>query len=102
MTWETVSLMVLKGWEGLWEVALRAIQGLLDRGPEWPHTHMRGRSVCWAKFSTRIAGVYGEGAGFEFLKKSCHGLGRWCGGTTLGRTEATGRHVVCTRVAAGR
>ena len=39
MTWETVSLMVLKGWEGLWEVALRAIQGLLDRGPEWPHTH---------------------------------------------------------------
>ena len=36
---------------------------------------MRGRSVCWAKFSTRIAGVYGEGAGFEFLKSLAVGWG---------------------------
>lgn len=51
---------------------------------------------------TSIAGVYGEGVGFEFFKNLGMGWGDGKVGTILGRPEAIGCHVTYTRAAAGR
>ena len=50
---------------------------------------------------TSIAGVYGEGVGFEFFKNLGMGWGDGKVGTILGRPEAIGCHVTYTRAAAG-
>lgn len=59
-------------------------------------------SVGQNSLLTSIAGVYGEGVGFEFFKNLGMGWGDGKVGTILGRPEAIGCHVTYTRVAAGR
>lgn len=63
---------------------------------------MRGRSVCWAKFSThQYSWSIRGGVGFEFFKNLGMGWGDGKVGTILGRPEAIGCHVTYTRAAAG-